>query len=59
MESNVSKILTRESSNTEKIQQGSNTLLLSIVAITKNAPPKVFKVLLNIPDGCSYERYEG
>ena len=59
MESDFSKILTRESSNTEKKQQRSNTLLLSIVAIAKNAPPKVYKVLLNIPDGCSYERCEG
>ena len=43
----------------KKKQQGSNILLLSIVGITKNAPPKVYKVLLNIPDGCSYERCEG
>ena len=59
MESNVSKILTRESSNTEKKLKRSNTLLSSIVAIAKNGPPKVYKVLLNIPDGCSYERCEG
>ena len=59
MESNVSTILMRESSNTEKKLQTSNTLLLSIVAIAKNGPPKVYKVLLNIPDGCSYERCEG
>ena len=59
MESNVSKILMRESSNTEKKLQTSNTLLLSIVAIAKNGPSKVYKVLLNITDGCSYERCEG
>ena len=59
MESNVSKILMRESSNTEKKLQTSNTLLLSIVAIAKNGPSKVYKVLLSITDGCSYERCEG
>ena len=36
----------------KKTQPRSNILLLSMVVIAKNGPPKVSKELLNKPHGC-------